>query len=338
MANWSNPVLTSTYASVLAELDARLDEAATCFPSTGTYTNLPTGTISFRNSKWQSWNGTAWVDLSSNYAINISGNATNITGTLAVAKGGTNITAYTVGDILYASGSTTLARLAAVGAGNVLKSTAVAGAPAWGKVSLTDDVSGVLPVTLGGTGVTSLSGIVKGNGTSDFSVAVAGVDYAAASHTHAYLPLSGGTLTGNLTLANSTNSMAIIIGSSGGYMYGNTTTIGFTKTSGANITFNMTTGDISTNGTIAASSDIRLKSNVGTISNALTKVLQLRGVHYEMRGTPSIGVIAQELEQVFPELVFTDSDGYKSVAYSNIVGVLIEAIKELKAEVDKLKC
>ena len=95
--------------------------------------------------------------------------------------------------------------------------------------------------------------------------------------------------------------------------------------------------DITASGNITAFSDARLKTNVSTIENALDKVLQLRGVYYETLDTsrPSIGVIAQEVEKVLPEVVLQGE--YKSVAYGNIVGVLIEAIKELKAEVNALK-
>ena len=78
-------------------------------------------------------------------------NATAIGG----AFGGTNITSYAVGDILYASGTTTLAKLAGVATGNALISGGVTTAPAWGKIGLTTHVSGVLPQANGGTGQTT---------------------------------------------------------------------------------------------------------------------------------------------------------------------------------------
>ena len=90
-------------------------------------------------------------------------------------------------------------------------------------------------------------------------------------------------------------------------------------------------------GNVTAYSDERLKDNIKTIDNALDKVSQMRGVAFQRKDTrrKDSGVIAQELEKVAPELVI---DGeYKSVAYGNIVGYLIEAIKELKAEVKELK-
>jgi len=67
-------------------------------------------------------------------------------------SGGTGLTSYAVGDLLYADGSASLAKLAAVVTGNVLRSGGVLTAPAWGKVDLATDVTGVLPVANGGTG------------------------------------------------------------------------------------------------------------------------------------------------------------------------------------------
>jgi hypothetical protein len=99
------------------------------------------------------------------------------------------------------------------------------------------------------------------------------------------------------------------------------------------------------NGTIRATADViaysdeRVKENIKTIDKSLEKVNQLRGVEFNKIGEDkkSIGVIAQEIEKVIPEVVYEDQDGMKSVAYGNITGVLIEAIKELKAEVEELK-
>jgi len=84
-------------------------------------------------------------------------------------------------------------------------------------------------------------------------------------------------------------------------------------------------------------SDKRLKQNIQPLENATAKLAQLRGVSFEWKDAEQdtgtqIGVIAQEVETVLPELVSTDSDGYKSVAYGQLTAVLVEAVKELKAE------
>ena len=86
-----------------------------------------------------------------------------------------------------------------------------------------------------------------------------------------------------------------------------------------------------------SSSDARLKSDIETIGDALALVSGLRGVRFTMDGTRQIGVVAQEVEAVLPEVVHEDAGGQLSVAYGNITGLLIEAVKELAAEVESLK-
>jgi len=83
-----------------------------------------------------------------------------------------------------------------------------------------------------------------------------------------------------------------------------------------------------------AYSDERLKTNIETLDGS--KVYKMRGVSFIKDEIEGSGVIAQELEKVAPELVNNDGE-YKAVAYGNITGYLIEAIKELKAEIEELK-
>ena len=111
----------------------------------------------------------------------------------------------------------------------------------------------------------------------------------------------------------------------------------YSSNQATNTTSNVTFGSVYSSGNVTAYSDVSLKENISTISDALSKVTKLRGVSYDRKDTKQkgIGVIAQEIEKVLPEVVETTE--YKSVAYGNIVGVLIEAIKELKTEVDDLK-
>lgn len=86
-----------------------------------------------------------------------------------------------------------------------------------------------------------------------------------------------------------------------------------------------------------SSSDARLKSEVETIAEALELVSALRGVRFTMDGSRQIGVIAQEVEAVLPEVVRDNEAGQLSVAYGNITGLLIEAVKELAARVAALE-
>ena len=102
-----------------------------------------------------------------------------------------------------------------------------------------------------------------------------------------------------------------------------------TTTTGINVT-----GELVASGNVTAFSDERLKDNIETLDGS--KVYEMRGVSYTKNGEASSGVIAQELQKVAPELV-NDSGEYLSVAYGNLVGYLIEAVKELKAEVEQLK-
>jgi hypothetical protein len=87
--------------------------------------------------------------------------------------------------------------------------------------------------------------------------------------------------------------------------------------------------------TYQTTSDARLKENVQTLNNAVEVVNRLRGVSYTRNNKPEIGLIAQEVESVIPEVV-GEADGYKTVSYANIVGLLIEAIKEQQKTIKEL--
>ena len=107
-------------------------------------------------------------------------------------------------------------------------------------------------------------------------------------------------------------------------------------------------GSVRATGDVTAYSDRRVKENIITIDNALEKTLQLRGVFYNRTDkddkSQKVGVIAQEIQEILPQVVNEDYNGLLSVSYGNITGVLIEAIKEQqtqiesqKSEIDELK-
>lgn len=128
------------------------------------------------------------------------GLTTHVSGTLPVANGGTNITSYAVGDIVYASAATTLASLADVATGNALISGGVGAAPSYGKIGLTTHVSGTLPIANGGTNATTTptSGAVAyGTGTAyGFSAAGTSGDFLISGGTGSPTwtsTISGGT-------------------------------------------------------------------------------------------------------------------------------------------------
>ena len=122
----------------------------------------------------------------------------------------------------------------------------------------------------------------------------------------------------------------------------------FRNSSGSNRLSLDSSGNLAVDGNVTAYSDARLKTDIHTINDALGICGKLRGVSYKWleNGKASIGVIAQEVEEVIPEVVLTNVNTdpvtgiekeVKSVDYGKIVGVLINAINELKAEIDELK-
>ena len=105
------------------------------------------------------------------------------------------------------------------------------------------------------------------------------------------------------------------------------------------IIMTMTESGLSVTGDVTSSSDERIKENIQPITDALSKVQQINGVTFNWKesGDPSTGVVAQEVEKVLPEVVHENQEGIKFVAYGNMVGLLIEAIKEQQASIEKLE-
>lgn len=97
-------------------------------------------------------------------------------------------------------------------------------------------------------------------------------------------------------------------------------------------------GNMGITGNIFNASDSNLKTNIETYPNALNKILKCRGVLYEFKEDykKNIGVIAQEIEEIIPEIVETTSNGIKNVNYLGFIGIIIEAIKELNNKIDNL--
>ena len=117
---------------------------------------------------------------------------------------------------------------------------------------------------------------------------------------------------------------------------------------GVGVAASGTTGEIRATADIIAyhSSDKRLKENIEVIPDAVNKVKQIKGISFDWKENISdvtsktghdIGVLAQDIEAVLPELVTTRDSGYKAVSYEKIVALLIEAIKEQQLQIDELK-
>ncbi len=144
---------------------------------------------------------------------------------------------------------------------------------------------------------------------------------------------SGG---GQFTIANSSGN---------NFLYADASSSAFQLTDGAGnttVSIDAAFGNAVFSGTVTESSDLRLKTNITSLSNALDNTLALRGVSYNWKDETKaqqtqIGVIAQEVEEIYPEFVHTDHEGMKSVNYSQMVAVLIEAVKELNAKIEVLE-
>lgn len=152
---------------------------------------------------------------------------------------------------------------------------------------------------------------------------------------------TGGVITGNVSLLSGTSQMQLSLGSSGAYIYGNSTNYGIYSTQGTMV-FNVTNGDMTVSGNLTAYSDARIKTEISTIRDALDKITQIRGVTYRRTdtGEKNIGVIAQEVMDVVPEVVKPvgdENDPTYTVAYGNMAALFIEAIKELDARITAIE-
>ena len=172
------------------------------------------------------------------------------------------------------------------------------------------------------TGDLVVSGIINGTltGSIENAVTASYIEYANVANTP--------------TIPTNNNELA----NGAGYT---TYTSNQATNTNSNVTFNTVnaTGDI----TAFASSDERLKDNIQTIPNAVEKVQQIKGVSFDWNSNQTnhtghdIGVIAQDIEKVLPEIVATRDDGYKAVRYEKIVALLIEAVKEQQLQIEELK-
>lgn len=215
------------------------------------------------------------------------------------------------------------------------------------------------------TSVNGQTGAVTVSGSTDLSYTASTRELASSTGTNATLPevVAAGD-SGLMTGADKTKLDGIASGATNvtnnnqltngaGYLPQITTTYNGTynipiitggnlypNPSGGGVTITGSSGSLTASGNVTAYSDINLKENIEVIPNALTKLSEIRGVTYDRKdlvGRRQAGVIAQEVEAVLPEVVMTNEEGIKSVAYGNLVGLLIEAVKELKAEVETLK-
>lgn len=267
---------------------------------------------------------------------------TGITGILPIANGGTGLSTLT--GLAYGNGTSPLTVATAAQVVATISTTAVANATT--ASNLVDGVAGAIPYQ-SATGTTSFINagnaeyILKSNGTAAptwiaQSTIAAGTATTAnalnSANSYSVLGLTVGTgqINSSITMTDSDEGNRTI--------HCNSNQIGFLTTAGAWGAYCDDNGNWVAAGNVTAYSDARLKTDLEVIPDALAKVQQLTGYTYTRTdsGERQTGVLAQDLQKVLPEAVIGGGE-YLSVAYGNIVGLLVEAIKELRREVEVLK-
>jgi hypothetical protein len=209
--------------------------------------------------------------------------------------------------------------------GQVL-STNASGTLSWINAGIT-----VTDQTLSGTTHYLVITTASSGTVSSANVSTTKLSFQPSTGTLTVAAISGYAAAVTLTNDDSTNAVNYPL-------FASATTGNLSPRTDSGYTYNPSTGTL-TAVIVTASSDERLKENIVTIDDALNKTLALRGVMFNRIDSISkeVGVIAQEVEAIVPELVVTGEDGFKSVAYGNTVGLLIEAIKTLNDKIEDLK-
>jgi len=283
--------------------------------------------------------------------INVGGSQNNFVGNITAGSLNSNASITAAGTSTFTGlstfngGFTIGGGLATIGAPSNLKITG--GGP---QKFLTADAT---------SGICSWQTVVVPTVPADNTAFTNGANYVTASVVNGYLtvstaastyaPLSGAAFTGSISTSGNFAATGGI--NAGQLISGSSASFSSTVATGAlTVTGSITaTGDI----TAFSTSDARLKTNVETINNALDKVASLRGITYswnemglssfDVEPVPpylmdrEVGLIAQEVQEVLPEVVVTRTNGYLAMRYERVVPLLVEAIKELRQQVNELR-
>ena len=309
--NLSNSITNSDIVSGAAIENGKLQNSTISGVSLGgNLSNLTAGSF-ITYSSGTTYNGSSAI------TIGVAGTTANTSNTIVVRNSSGDFSA---GTISCANINTTFNVSSSTGTITNLSSNGV-------------NVSGVVTATTfvgSGSSLTSLNASNISSGTVPTARLASGTANATTflRGDQTWAVVTAGIAVTDDTSTNSTRYLTFTDATSGSVTAQNV--------SSTKLTFNPSTGTL-TVVDLNSTSDINLKTNINTVENALDTVSQLRGVSFDWKetGKSSYGVIAQELEEVLPELVGTGET--KTVNYSGIIGVLVEAIKELKAEIEDLK-
>ncbi|MAH34303.1 MAG: hypothetical protein CMO42_03270 [Verrucomicrobiales bacterium] len=248
--------------------------------------------------------------------------ASSITGTLAVGDGGTGATTLTDGGILLGSGTGAITAMSVLANGEMIVGDGTTDPVAESGATLRTSIG------VGTTDDVEFNTLTVGDGSNS----APSITNSGDTNTGIYFPgadkvgiTAGGTLEVDVSIKGMQLASSLGVG---------------TSASG-------TTGEIRATNDITAfySSDKRLKDNITPITDPLSKISQLGGYTFDWipkEGIHShegrdVGVIAQEVEEVLPEVTTTRDNGYKAVKYEKIVPLLIECIKAQQSQIDELK-
>lgn len=315
-------------------------------------------TISIANgaTRLVSTDGTNWYDVFTSMGSIVTSGVDLNGGELVLdLDGDTSITSDTDDQIDIKMANIDVANLTTANSGDLVISTAVSDKDFVLKGNDGGAAITALTVDMSDAGAASFNGVVTANAglkadnitidgteidlsSGDLTLDVAGDIILDAAGDDIKLS-SAGTHEGNINLALSNLTFKSIVSDKDMIFQGNDAGVAITA-----LTLDMSAAGAATfNNDVTAFSDKRLKTDIKNIDNALSKVMKMQGVYYKRNdiddAKEQVGVLAQDMEEVLPQVVLTADDDFKtkSVDYGKICSVLIEAIKDLKQQVDELK-
>ena len=248
---------------------------------------------------------------------NTTGTASNVTGTVAIANGGTGAT----------NAATALTNLGAYPASNPNGYTSNTGTV----TSVTATAGTGISIT--GSPITTSGTLTITNTAPDQTVSIAAGSGISVTGTYPSFTVTNTASGATITDDNSTNATRYIL-----FDDATSGTLSSVNTSSSKLTYNPSSGTASAT-VFSATSDERLKDEITIITDALAKIKQLRGINYKWKdsGLAGTGLSAQDVQKVVPEAVVVAPNGDLSVAYGNLLGLLVEGMKDLAIQVEELK-